>query len=200
MDEQKRPVKHVPTLSTKKRAPLASVIHRRYIVGMVASPYSAEERARLKYTLCMGMEAGIPATECCRQLGIRYRDAMNWRRDDLQFKQAYDEAADVCYQVMADSLLTLHTDVTDPKVAKNVLEARRWWLSKRKPREFGDKLIVEREDDNLVHVLQSAVNRLIDHVAAQSAPALKVIEADGQRVLTRRPSSLDDDPADRHRP
>jgi hypothetical protein len=97
---------------------------------------------------------------------------------------------------MADRLLTLHEEGLDPKTAKNVTDNIKWWLSRRKWKEFGDKLVVEDERHDLVRTLQSAMNRLI--VAAQAPQALTVIEVEAKPAVAIR--RFTEDPVEKHRP
>jgi hypothetical protein len=164
---------------------------------VVASKHTPEQRDGLKMWLlwCIA-EQGMPAAIACREVGITYMDCMNWTRSDPVFEQAYKEAMDTCYQKMADRLLTLHEEGHDPKTAKNIADNIRWWLSRRKPGEFGDKLVVQDERPDLVRILQAGIERLID-VAAQQP--LKVIEVEAKPVTRIRRFS-EADPEERHRP
>ena len=138
--------------------------------------------------------SGVPATIAAREMGLDYQWVNNSCRDPA-FKARYDEACDACFQIVADRMTVLHEEIIDPKTAKNVGDNLKWWLSKRKPREFGDKLIVDDgAQPKLLDILQAAVNRLIEAVPVAAQPLT------AETVPVPRVSFRGDDPRDEQRP
>lgn len=142
---------------------------------------------------------GIVPTEACDELGLSYQTFCTFTARYPQLRAMRDEAEDRCYDVLADRLLTIHEQVTDPKMATVVSSNTKWLLERRRARQYGAKSTLEvniTADREVLDALQAAKARaqgkVIDVVKTDDVLDLSIIHGVARVVPQATPVSDDD--------
>lgn len=121
---------------------------------------------------------GSTITRACALAGISVAAFQRHIRQTEGFADLYAEAEQNGYDAMADALLdpVAHPEYgsTDPKMAKVYGDNIKWFLARKKPSTYGDKVTVTHEitaDRAITDLLQAAHKRAIDQVVQ---PAIDV--------------------------
>lgn len=92
---------------------------------------------------------GKTPTAACLEASISYPTFIKHIKNVPELQDAYVEAEQMGLDTLADVLLRITTDAdygeTDPKMAKVVSENIKWYLSRKRPTQYGDKLLVEHK-------------------------------------------------------
>lgn len=98
-------------------------------------------------------EGGISLRAICRDLQISYSTVLTWVRDDEAFANQYARARETGDDADFDGLIDLasqppptvkgFTDAGWVAWQKNLVEAYKWSLSKRRPKKYGEKTEIE---------------------------------------------------------
>jgi hypothetical protein len=94
-------------------------------------------------------EGGKSLRTVCNELGIHHTTVLTWARDNPQFADQYARARVIADDLDFDDIVdeasepppTVKGFVDAGWVAwkKNLIEAKKWSLSKRRPKKYGDK-------------------------------------------------------------
>jgi hypothetical protein len=92
---------------------------------------------------------GKTPTAACIEASISYPTFIKHIKNVPELQDAYVEAEQMGLDTLADVLLRITTDdtygETDAKMAKVVSENIKWYLSRKRPTQYGDKLLVEHK-------------------------------------------------------
>lgn len=87
-------------------------------------------------------KGNVPTT-ACDDMGLSYSTFCTFTAKYNQLRAMREEAEDRCYDTLADKLLTIHEDVSDPKMASVVSSNTKWLLERRRQRAYGARSTVE---------------------------------------------------------
>lgn len=111
---------------------------------------------------------GYTETTACDKEGISPGAFRKVIKESPQFQEMYEEAFMRGTDAMADALLNPDNHAlyghSDAKMARVQSENIKWFLSKRRPKDFGDKIEVTHNitaDKAIIQALSSAKQRLI---------------------------------------
>ena len=124
---------------------------------------------------------GRTLTSACYDYRLSTTTFKKYVRSTDELQEMFAEAEQAGYDVMADALVEIdrheHYGHSDPKMAAVISKNIQWFLSKRKPTVFGDKITVEHNitaDKAIVAALAAARGRVavdvIEDVAYSIAP------------------------------
>jgi hypothetical protein len=109
---------------------------------------------------------GLTETEACDKSNIRIAVFKRYINDIPQLQELYAEADQRGADAMADALVSIdnhkHYGRSDPKMAKVISDNIKWVLSKRKVKQYGDRVVVEHSvtmDRAITDALIAARNR-----------------------------------------
>jgi hypothetical protein len=122
---------------------------------------SPEEIAVIKAHLCDVIADGTLMTVACQELGVSYRELYRWKREDPEFRSNLEDANEWLTERKADELATIHETVLDAKRAQVAVNSLKWWLAKRNPRTFGDKIETTDDQPHLISILNAAIERAL---------------------------------------
>ena len=94
--------------------------------------------------ICAKLASGMPLTKICDadnmpDVATVYR----WLQSQGAFRDLYARAREDQAETMADEIIKLADDATDPVKARLQVDARKWVASKLKPKKYGDKVTNE---------------------------------------------------------
>ena len=112
------------------------------------------------------MREGASMREACKAVGVPNPTFMLWVDSDPELAEQYARARDSMYDAIADDLTNIAD--TEPAVmdaahvahAKLRIDTRKWLLSKRAPKKYGDRL--ELAGDPLAPVVHQITRRVVD--------------------------------------
>lgn len=122
---------------------------------------------------------GQTLTKACDVSNIGIGTFKNWIKDSAELTAQYDEAVQRGHDAMAEALINIdnnqHHRHSDPKMAKVVSDNIKWYLAKKKPKEFGHNVSVEVSgsiDLAIVNALEAAKNRVAELAAPEDLPPI----------------------------
>ena len=128
---------------------------------------------------------GHTVTAACDASNLPISTFHNYINKDEMLSAIYAEADQRGSDAMADALVNIDNHrihgQSDPKMAKVISDNIKWVLSKRKPKEFGDRVQVDHSvtvDIAITTALDAARRR----VPAQEAAAIDVIDVPAQEA------------------
>lgn len=142
---------------------------------------------------------GRSRTSACDEAGVAIPTFNRYVRETPELSAAFEDAEQRGYDVMADSLIEIDrtcaiAGVTDPKVMKILSDNIRWFLARKRPQQYGERVTVTHNitaDKAIVDALQRGKERaiaggVIEDVTytvvkehALPAPAERVLNIDG---------------------
>ncbi len=123
----------------------------------MSKTYTPEERERLATAIVKAVET-TSTPKACKAAGVPVSTFKGWMGDNQQFDDAYARARSMYLEQLADEILELSdekipfndkgsTDHGLVQQRKNQVDARKWLLSKLKPKKYGDRLTLAGDDD-----------------------------------------------------
>ena len=111
---------------------------------------------------------GHTVSEACDLANISVATFRNYLKRDTALAEMFDEADQRGGDAMADALVNIDNHKihgqSDPKMAKVISDNIKWVLSKRKPKEFGDRVQVDHSvtvDIAITTALDAARRRVL---------------------------------------
>lgn len=106
---------------------------------------------------------GQPFKAIAKAVGVVHRTLWAIIERDAVFKESMRHARACGYQVIADSVLTLHEEFPDcdPQWLRTIGDNRKWYLKVMCPAIFGDKIQMQVENVDLKGALLEARTRVI---------------------------------------
>lgn len=99
------------------------------------------------------------------------RSFYRWLKNDRALARRYSFACSVRGDILADEIVTIADECTDPKRARLQIDARKWKASKMAPKKYGDKVNLEHtgKDGGTIEVASciSALERLGKSIGAK---------------------------------
>lgn len=143
---------------------------------------------------------GRTLTRSCQEYGVSVANFNRWMRDaPEEIKELYVEAQQVSYDTMAEALVNIQTDAVygteDARMANVISGNIKWLLSKRRQREYGEKLTVEHNitaDKAITEALDRAKERFKSGVTLDLVAKDVTEEAVKQIVHEAEPVIVDD--------
>lgn len=109
-----------------------------YSLALVDAILSELEKGRTLSAICRGYE-GFPRTTF-----------LQWVKDDRDgLADRYARARDTGYEAMGEDIIDIPDLSQDPAKARLQVDARKWVLSKMRPKTYGDKLDVTSEGKHI---------------------------------------------------
>lgn len=109
---------------------------------------------------------GETKTSACDQANISIGTFEQYLKNDKYLREMYDDAERRGYDAMADALVNIDNHrvhgQSDPKMAKVISDNIKWLLSKRKHKEYGDRVEINHTmtmDAAITSALEAARNR-----------------------------------------
>lgn len=106
---------------------------------------------------------GTLPVRACRLEGVDFAALRRAMADDPALKALYDEALELAIDAMAEKLLTLNEDYTDPAQARIQQKSYMWLSEKLNAARYGQRVVVEdnrRADAVIMGVLTEAIARI----------------------------------------
>ena len=121
--------------------------------------YSDELASRI----CDLVAERVPVVEICTMDGMPSKDTLyRWKRQNKEFSDLYARArghrADSRQDHIDEIVSKLEAGNIDPQVARVIIDAEKWQMSKEQPRNYGDKLAIGGDAD------ADPVKHIIEHV------------------------------------
>ena len=142
---------------------------------------------------------GHTLTAACDAAGVTVSTLHATCRATPELQELYNDAEQRGYDRMADILLTIDTDplygTTDPRKMKIVSDNIKWYLSRKRPQQYGERVVVETNitadraiidalergrqraltarviEDVAYEVIDDAVVNAIEHVPQKTMPS-----------------------------
>ena len=91
---------------------------------------------------------GVTPTKACDQAGIGIQTVRKYINNDPVLQEFAEEATQRGYDTMADALLHINDahslyGTTDPKEQKIISDNIKWYLARKHPTVYGDKVVIE---------------------------------------------------------
>ena len=114
-------------------------------------------RPKFEYTtemgnlICEAISGQIPLVQFCKMEGMPSRDTVyRWLREEKQFFDNYARAREFRAMSRSDDIdsiiMDLRDGLIDPQVARVMIDAHKWQMSKENARLFGDKVALTDPD------------------------------------------------------
>ena len=121
--------------------------------------YSEELASRI----CDLVAERVPVVEICVMDGMPSKDTLyRWKRQNKEFSDHYARArshrADSRQDHIDEIVSKLEAGNIDPQVARVIIDAEKWQMSKEQPRSYGDKLAIGGDAD------AGPVKHIIEHI------------------------------------
>lgn len=139
---------------------------------------------------------GHTLTKACDLSNLPIGTFHRYIKNDSQLNELYVEADQRGGDAMADALIDIDNHKihghSDPKMAKVVSDNIKWVLSKRKPKEFGDRVQVDHSvtvDVAITTALDAARRRVPaalpapDVIDVQASPVYQEYDAEDEAIL-----------------
>ena len=94
--------------------------------------------------ICERLENGETLTAICKDIGTPASTVVKWSNKNHDgFGERYARARELGWNVVADQVIDIADEETTPDMIgqqRNRIDTRKWLLSKRLPKTFGDKV------------------------------------------------------------
>lgn len=114
---------------------------------------------------------GHTQSVACDEAGISVHAFKNAVRNTPELSELFTDAEQRGYDRMADALLSIDNDsvygTSDPKKMKIVSDNIKWYLSRKRPQQYGERVVVETTitaDRAIIEALERARQRSITGV------------------------------------
>ena len=129
----------------------------------VQSSYTVE----LAEKICRAIADGRPLNRVCKEedwCPSEYT-VYNWLDKHPDFAKNYARAREQQQEVLAAEVISIADTVKDPAIARNMMDARKWYAGKVAPKKWGDKI----EIDAKIETTGAASEALMAFLAAVEA-------------------------------
>jgi hypothetical protein len=117
---------------------------------------------------------GRTESEACDTAGVTVSTFRNYVSKTPELHDLFLDAEQRGYDRLADELINIHSvcdqlGVTDAKMVKILSDNRKWLLSKRRPQQYGDKVVHEHNitaDRTIIEALSQGKQRALEANAA----------------------------------
>ena len=114
--------------------------------------------------ICAELAAGVPLYRICEENDWAPAESTVhlWLNKHPEFSEAYTHAREVQQERFAAEIIQIADTVKDAAVARNMMEARKWYAGKVSPKKWGDKIDIDAKvqvtspTDNLMAFLAMA--------------------------------------------
>lgn len=101
----------------------------------------AYDRAACAEIILERLIEGTPLTTICKADDLPAASTfLGWCDEDAELAERYARASQVGHDALADKALEEARTATDAQLARLAFDAARWWLGKRAPKKYGDKI------------------------------------------------------------
>jgi hypothetical protein len=122
--------------------------------------------AQIAERICTEIAAGRPVFAICQEDWCPSEFTVyRWLREYEEFSQAYAHARELQQERFAAEVVTIADSVKDAALARNMMDARKWYAGKVSPKKWGDKIEVDAKvevtnapTENLMAFLAMAEN------------------------------------------
>ncbi len=95
------------------------------------------------------LEAGEALTQICKDDDLPSAPTfLRWCDKDEELAKQYARASQLGYDAMADQALREAREAKDAATGRLAFDAARWWLGKRAPKKYGEKVSLGGDKDN----------------------------------------------------
>ena len=113
--------------------------------------------------ICDLVAERVPVVEICAMDDMPSKDTLyRWKRQNKEFSDLYARArahrADSRQDHIDEIVSKLETGAIDPQVARVIIDAEKWQMSKEQPRSYGEKLAIGGDAD------ADPVKHIVEHV------------------------------------
>lgn len=130
----------------------------------MAKIYTEEEKINIINTMCDQIAEGKSMRTAIKESGISFSTFYIWLREDKERSKQYASACDVRAEVLFEEILDIADDTSSDKIytqdgektnteainrSRLKVDSRKWYLSKVKPKKFGDKIDVTTDGETL---------------------------------------------------
>jgi len=113
---------------------------------------------------------GYTQTDACRKAGTSVAELRRAVEANPELEKALADAEQLGFDALADSLLDPEFGAgpytsNDPKFAKLISDNKKWFLSRRSPQKYGDRMIVENHitaDKAIIDALHKGRQRALE--------------------------------------
>jgi hypothetical protein len=148
------------------------------------SPDEMSECIRLAFT-------GMNVRQILRATGIGAERLSQERRTNGAFQNAFLEALDCGYDIVADSLDNITEEYPDVAEARLISDNRKWTLARRKAKVYGDRLNVDIEHRiDISGALEEARRR--STAALEAVPVLATLIPPGSKPVAAWQAETDE--------
>lgn len=112
---------------------------------------------------------GMAPHQACKDEGTTlaaFKHAMSIEPD---LKTLFDEALETGSEVLADMLLHIDQEHSDPRFARIISDNIKWLLERRKPDKYGQRVQVSMEN-NATKTMMEILDKAIDRIPVARAP------------------------------
>lgn len=128
--------------------------------------------------ICELIMDGMPLSKVCKLPGMPGRGTViKWLTKYPQFDAQYARARQFQADKLADEIVEIADTVTDPQLARNMIDARKWMAGKMRPQRYGDRVEVEHSG-----MVQAAIAPTINVLIQNDAVPVASVES-GPQVL-----------------
>lgn len=135
---------------------------------------------------------GRTLTSACQETGVGVGVYGKYIKQTDELQVAHDDALQMGHDALADTLLNIHNDATygstDSKLAKIMSDNIKWFLTRKSPKKYGDRVVVD-----VTITADKAITTALDRAKARVAEASTITDAVYTEVLpVALPSSWTD--------
>lgn len=129
---------------------------------------------------------GDTLTRCCGEVGISYVTYLKTVKSLSAFQEMHDEAIGISEDILADRLIHIDTVISDPKMAAVISKNIHWYLARKRPAKYGDKITVQHEtsrDKAIIARLIAAKNRALPPPNIEDAIEISAAPSDQEALV-----------------
>ena len=112
----------------------------------VQSSYTTEIAERICEELATGRHLHIICKE--DEWAPSERTVHRWLNEREDFRQLYARAREEQQEIFAAQVITIADTVKDASIARNMMDARKWYAARVAPRKWGDRIEVDAKIEN----------------------------------------------------
>lgn len=126
---------------------------------MKYTPEDKEQKTKKVFELA----AIMSVRNACKETGVPIGTFLDWVTNDQTLPEQYARARSTYHDSLADEIMTLADEEIDKddfgktdnglvQQRRTQIDARKWYLSKVAPKQYGDRLTLAGDEDNPVAV------------------------------------------------
>jgi hypothetical protein len=110
--------------------------------------------AGLAETICERIATGESLRNVCRSAHMPSKSTVSlWLRNSREFSDQYARACEFRADAIADEIIEIADNCTDPQKARVQIDARKWYAAKIAPKKYGDRITHAGDPENPVQVV-----------------------------------------------